>query len=126
MTRDPVASFVARAWSLGFDLCCLLLWRNIEVRQQHRPDQVLVHNASTKELGVVQPEEESDLDKVVKGNVLDKEQGDGLDDSERPEDDPVGEPLCAPGGISSIDGLEGHVSGVDKAGQIRHELGTAH
>ena len=84
-----------------------------------------VDDASTHELGMVQPGEETNLEEEVEGNPGDEEAGALLHDGGEAEDDPVGQPLLVVGGAVGVDGLEGHVGRVDEGNEVGDELGPA-
>ena len=74
---------------------------------------------------MVQPEEEGNLDKVVKGNEFNEEERHLFDNGKSAEYNPVGEPLCAHVTVGRVDRLERHVGWVDKAKEVRDQLGSA-
>lgn len=85
----------------------LLLGRSLsKVREEGGAEDLGVDDASTHELGMVQPGEETNLEEEVEGNPGDEEAGALLHDGGEAEDDPVGQPLLVVGGAVGVDGLE--------------------
>ena len=67
----------------------------------------------------MQPEDEEGLEREVPGEVVeDDAEGEGLEEVEEAEDDPVGEPLDVVGGTRGLEGLDGEVGGEGPADKI--------
>lgn len=74
---------------------------------------------------MVKPNKEADLDEKVKGDPGNEEGGTGFNNGGGAKDDPIREPLLVVGGAGRVDGLEGHICGVEEGDQVAHELATA-
>ena len=75
---------------------------------------------------MVQPHEEPNLNEIVERNPRHEEGRDVLHDRKDGEHHPVRQPLRVVGGLGRLDGLEGHVGGVDEGDEVRHQLHPAH
>ena len=75
---------------------------------------------------MVQPQEESTLNHVIKWNPLDKEAHYVFCNREEPKHHPVGEPLRVIDCLGRLDGLEGHIGGVSEPEEVGHQLHSAH
>jgi len=88
---------------------------------EERPEEGVVGNLSTPRHRELQPEDEEGLDNVVPGKVVeDDTEGEALEESEEPEDNPVGEPLDVILRAGCFKGLERQVSGKGPAHEVGH------
>ena len=103
-----------------------LLWLGSSLHQGHqeRSQTAAVDNLCARGLGVVQPDHRQNLDGVEKADRAGQEGKGVLHEVDGAENDPVGHPLCgvSVNVLASLQGLEGHVRGVDEANKVRCEL----
>jgi hypothetical protein len=108
-------------------LLCLLAGRlvDFQVRHQERSKSLLINDLCAPRGGVIHPDNSSNFDPKVKGNQFHEESHEILDDREKGEYDPVGQPLRIVL-TARVHRFKGHVSGVDETEQVNHQLGSTH
>ncbi len=75
------------------------------------------------ELGELEPEDEDALEGEVPGEVVeDDAEGEGLEEVEEAEDDPVSKPLDVVGVTRRLEGLDGEEGGERPADEVGHGL----
>ena len=94
--------------------------RKIQAKKDDLLDNLTVHETRAKEFGMVQPQEESTLNHVIKWDPFDQEAHNVFCNREEPEHHPVGEPLGIIDSLGRLDGLEGHVGRVGEAEEVGH------
>ena len=100
----------------GINLALVLLEKILE--------EGLVEKVRAVGLGRKAPKEKGRLEGVIKGNPVDEEIGEGLEDGEKGENDPVDQPLMVVRLGLGLDGFEALEGGVDKADE-RGQEGSA-
>jgi hypothetical protein len=108
-------------------LLCLLAGRlvDFQIRHQERSKSLLINDLCAPRSGVPHPDNNSNFDPKVKWNQFHDESHEILDDREKGEDDPVGQPLRIVL-TARVHRFKGHVSGVDETEQVNHKLGSTH
>ena len=91
-------------------------------RDGDESEDFLVDQGGTVGLGQPEPDEEGELQQEIEGDVLDEDGGQGLEDDEEGEDDPVGQPLGVVGLLGGVDRLERGVGRVPEARDVDDEL----
>lgn len=74
---------------------------------------------------MVKPKEETALDVEVERNECSQNRCCRLHNREQRENHPIRKPLSVVGRVNRVDGLEGHVSGVEETHKIGDELCSA-
>ncbi|KAI3493156.1 hypothetical protein L1887_42173 [Cichorium endivia] len=86
-------------------------------------DDLAVDHLGALGLGQHEPHNGERLDGVVPGDVVEDDAGEGLEEGEHAEDDPVGEPLDVVLGLGALERLEREVGGDEKAEEVGEEAG---
>lgn len=84
-------------------------------------DDLAVDHLGTLGLGKHQPHNGEGLDGVVPRNVVEDDAGEGLEEGEHAENDPVGEPLDVILGLRALESLEREVGRDEEADQVGEE-----
>lgn len=84
-------------------------------------DDLGVDHLGTLGLREHEPDNGKRLDGVVPGNVVKDDAGEGLEEGEHAEDDPVGEPLDVILGLRALEGLEREVGGDEETEEVGQE-----
>lgn len=88
-------------------------------------DDLIVDDGGTSGLGVEEVDVEGELEEVVEGDEGEGEANEGVHDGEEGVDDPVSQPLLVIlAVISSFQGLETHVGGVEETDDVADQTGT--
>lgn len=93
--------------------------------EESRADDLAVDHLGTLGLREHEPDDSESLDGVVPGNVVEDDAGEGLEESEHAEDDPVGEPLDVILRLGALERLEREVGGDEEAEEVGQEAGGA-
>ena len=95
-----------------------------QIWQHDRSNNSSINRLSSHSLRMVQPQNESRLRQIVKGNQTGQKSRHALHNADGSKDNPVRQPLCIfP--IIGIHRLEGHVSRVDESNQIYNQLSSS-
>lgn len=84
-------------------------------------DDLAVDHLGTLGLGEHEPDNGKGLYGVVPGNVVEDDAGEGLEESEHAENNPVGEPLDVILRLGALKSLEGEVGGDEEADEVGQE-----
>lgn len=91
--------------------------------QESGADDLAVDQLGTLSLRKHEPNDGKGLDGVVPGNVVEDDVGEGLEESEHAENDPVGEPLNVILGLGALESLEREVGGDEETDEVGQEAG---
>lgn len=93
--------------------------------EESRADDLAVDHLGTLGLGEHEPDDGKGLDGVVPGNVVEDDAGEGLEEGEHAENDPVGEPLDVILGLGALESLEREVGGDEETDEVGQEASGA-
>lgn len=75
---------------------------------------------------MIQPDEESNFQKEIKGDKISQESKDTFNDTDEGKNDPIRQPLRVFQFVCRINGFERHVRWVNKGHEVCEQFGSSH